>query len=598
MTAILAVSVVAVVLAVWQFRLRQHAERKARQASEHLAIQEAELEQAHKDAREGDARYRGAVDLQAQKHLSVLDNLLEAVQVLSFDWRYLYLNDAAVRNSRQTREALMGRTVMECFPGFENSEMYAVLRRCMVERSAKQQEFSFSYPDGVEAWFEFSIQPVPEGLFILALDITDRRKVDNAILKLNADLERRVQERTAQLERSRAVFENLFQSLPGAFLLLSPDLMIVGASDAYLAATMTTRDGLVGRHLFEAFPDNPNDEGATGTRNLRASLDRVRNTAAADAMAIQKYDIRRTDGSFEERFWSPINSPVLSSEGQIEFIVHRVEDVTEFMHHRRSASAAGDLMVRLEKMEAEVYQSALRVQSVNRQLEEANKELESFSYSVSHDLRAPLRHIQGYVEMLERATNGQLSEKARRYLTTISSASVEMGHLIDDLLAFSHMGRTEMRQSSVDLNALVAEVVRGLEGAAPRHRVVWDLTPIPTVVGDPTMLKQVLVNLLANALKYSRPRDPAYIAVGHNGDDDGQVVIRVRDNGVGFDMQYADKLFGVFQRLHRADEFEGTGIGLAIVRRIVARHGGRAWGVGAPNQGASFYFTLQRSMSA
>ncbi|MFN8583017.1 MAG: ATP-binding protein [Gemmatimonadaceae bacterium] len=173
-----------------------------------------------------------------------------------------------------------------------------------------------------------------------------------------------------------------------------------------------------------------------------------------------------------------------------------------------------------------------------------------------------------------------------------------MGHLIDDLLAFSHMGRTEMRQSSVDLNALVAEVVRGLEGAAPRHRVVWDLTPIPTVVGDPTMLKQVLVNLLANALKYSRPRDPAYIAVGHNGDDDGQVVIRVRDNGVGFDMQYADKLFGVFQRLHRADEFEGTGIGLAIVRRIVARHGGRAWGVGAPNQGASFYFTLQRSMSA
>jgi light-regulated signal transduction histidine kinase (bacteriophytochrome) len=179
-------------------------------------------------------------------------------------------------------------------------------------------------------------------------------------------------------------------------------------------------------------------------------------------------------------------------------------------------------------------------------------------------------------------------------LKTITDASVEMGQLIDDLLAFSRMGRNEMAgESAVQLDALVQETIRGLEMATTGRNIVWRAAPLPQVVGDPSMLRQVFANLVGNAIKYSRMRDPAQIEIGCAGEEEGRIILFVRDNGAGFDMKYAQKLFGVFQRLHRPEEFEGTGIGLAIVRRILSRHGGRVWADSALNQGATFYFTLK-----
>ncbi len=227
-------------------------------------------------------------------------------------------------------------------------------------------------------------------------------------------------------------------------------------------------------------------------------------------------------------------------------------------------------------------------------LEESNRELESFSYSVSHDLRAPLRHVQGYIELLTRETAAsQLSDKARRHLQTITDASIEMGQLIDDLLAFSRMNQVTLHESHVGLDGLVQATVRDLETATQGRNIDWNIAPLPQVIGDPSALKQVLVNIIGNAVKYSRPRDPAQIEIGCAGEEDGRVILFVRDNGVGFDMQYAHKLFGVFQRLHRAEEFEGTGIGLAIVQRVIARHHGRVWAEGTLDRGATFYFTLR-----
>jgi len=232
------------------------------------------------------------------------------------------------------------------------------------------------------------------------------------------------------------------------------------------------------------------------------------------------------------------------------------------------------------------------------EVEAANKELEAFSYSVAHDLRAPLRHIHGYIEMLAKDAEGQLSAKSQRFLKVISESSGQMGALIDDLLAFSRMGRVEMHETHVRLDDLVQACLRTLELATGGRNIVWKIPPLPAVLGDHALLQQVFANLLGNAVKYTSARDPAEIEIGCAGEEDGRLILFVRDNGVGFDMKYVHKLFGVFQRLHSADEFEGTGIGLANVRRIIARHGGRTWAESVLNEGAAFYFTVKPASAA
>ncbi|MGO8676663.1 MAG: sensor histidine kinase [Limisphaerales bacterium] len=236
-----------------------------------------------------------------------------------------------------------------------------------------------------------------------------------------------------------------------------------------------------------------------------------------------------------------------------------------------------------------------RVAQRTAELEAANKELEAFSYSVSHDLRAPLRHIEGFVEILLSSSKTRpLDEDSTRCLETIAQSARRMARLMDDLLAFSRTGRTKLTKTALVLTDLVRAVVQDLREDAAQRDIQWVIGDLPMVEADPALLRQVLVNLLGNALKYTRPQPRARIEIGSQ-PGPTEDIIYVRDNGVGFDARYAHKLFGVFQRLHREEEFEGTGIGLANVRRIIHRHGGRTWAEGEVDRGATFFFSLPRA---
>lgn len=249
------------------------------------------------------------------------------------------------------------------------------------------------------------------------------------------------------------------------------------------------------------------------------------------------------------------------------------------------------------------------IAALNRQLEgkveqvsEVNRELEAFSYSVSHDLRAPLRHVAGFSDKLGRHLGEGMDEKTRHYLEVIGGSARRMSQLIDDLLVYSRLGRGALRLQAVDMQSLVAEaramLDAGEQGEGRADRVEWRISPMPIVLADENMMRQVWSNLLGNAVKYSSQRERAVIDVEHRRQDDGSHLFSVRDNGAGFDMAYAGKLFGVFQRLHKASDFPGTGIGLASVRRVLGRHGGRIWAESAPDQGATFFFTLPAALDA
>lgn len=541
-------------------------------------------------------------------------------------------------------------------------------------------------------------------------------------------------------------YQAILTSAPDLYLILSPDLEIVGVSNIYAQTTMTKPAEIIGRKLFEVFPDNPADITANGVSNLRNSLDTVLETKKGHQMAIQKYDIRRPDGSFEARYWSPYNSPVLNQTGDVQYIIHRVEDITEYvrMEEERAVKEkmSEDLRTRVTVMQnnlvkqaqeiqklnfelekkiaersdqllkkedqfkltldnmmegaqiigfdwkyiyvnnalevhgkypreeligftmmekypgfenTEVYRvikdclenrnhhhfethfffpdgsdgwfelsiqpveqgvfilslditerkkAEGRMQKLNEELEEkvalrtqqlvvANKELETFSYSVSHDLKAPLRALQGFSKNLEQKYANQLDETAVRWLNFIKDNAERMDSLIDDILSFSRVSRAEIKKHTIDMSALVRYVFER-EKQLYKQPVKFHMEDLPSAVGDRGMFEVVWQNLVGNALKYSAKNEIIEIYVTGRSNEKYNVY-HIRDNGAGFDMKYVDKLFNIFQRLHHTTDFEGTGIGLATVKRIVEKHGGTIKAHAEPDQGAAFEITLPKN---
>jgi signal transduction histidine kinase len=271
----------------------------------------------------------------------------------------------------------------------------------------------------------------------------------------------------------------------------------------------------------------------------------------------------------------------------------RIED-----NLRQTRDHLQDEVAERRRREDEIRSLNLELGKRALELEASNKELESFAYSVSHDLRAPLRHMVGYSELLQRQASSVLDEKSQRFIRTILDSAKRMGTLIDDLLAFSRIGRAETRKTQVELGRLVEEVVAEIGQDTKGRDIAWKIGTLPACYGDRSMLRLAVVNLVSNAVKFTRMRKAAEIEIGAVDRGENEVELFVRDNGAGFDMQYVDKLFGVFQRLHLPEQFEGTGIGLATVQRIIHRHGGQVRGEGALDQGATFYFSLPKAQHA
>ncbi len=531
-------------------------------------------------------------------------------------------------------------------------------------------------------------------------------------------------------------YRALFEALPTPCLILSPQLVIAAVNKEYLLATMTERDEIVGRHIFDVFPDNPEDQVSHGERNLKASLERVLETKASDSMAVQKYDIRRPEsegGQFEVRYWSPINSPIFDSEGEVAYIIHRVIDVTEFVKLGKSGDEQNkineELRSRATVMEADIYKRTQEIIKANEKLRttleehkkveqelsqyhlaldqsmivamtdargkityvnnkfcaiskysleeligkdhriinsgfhpkeffehlwktiksgeiwrgdicnrakdgtiywvattiaplfdgatspqrylairleitenktregelaRANKDLENFSYSVSHDLRAPLRSMVGFSQALLEDYNDKIDSVGQSYLRRIKDAAIKMGQLIDGLLNISKVGRKILIVKNVNLSALAEEVVNDLRNIEPNRQVEIFIFPNIFAQGDPVLLRAVLTNLFSNAWKFTSRRTVAKIEFSKRTIGE-RTIYFVKDNGAGFDMNFSNKLFGVFQRLHTTAEFEGSGIGLATVQRIIQRHGGSIWAEAGLNVGATFSFTLNEN---
>ena len=493
-------------------------------------------------------RHREAQLHAADRRLAeILQGMTEACFALDVDWNFTFVNPQAEKLLHHAREEVLNRSIWEVFHKLVGTPMEASYRRAMAERVP---ESFVAFSPIAERWLDIRLFPTSEGLAAFLLDIHERKLAEEA------------------LRQSEARFVKAFRSNPAAMSVSTlKEGRFIEVNERYLQIMGFSRDEVLGRTSLElgVWTDDARPKIVEALRTTGSVHDR-------------ESRFRRKDGALLDALVSM--ELVDFNDGREPLILSMFADITE----RKQAEA------KIGQLNAELEQ---RVEQRTAQLESANRELEAFSYSVSHDLRAPLRALDGFSRAVQEDYGALLPEEGRRYLQVIRGSAQRMGNLIDDLLTFSRLSRLPLLKRPIDTGALVQTVLADLAHQREGRSIEVRLGDLPACEGDTALLKQVWVNLLSNAFKYTQKREAAVVEVGSMKEEEGRTVYFVRDNGTGFDMRYAHKLFGVFQRLHRAEDYEGTGVGLAIVQRVVHRHGGRAWAEAVVDQGATFYFTLE-----
>jgi PAS domain S-box-containing protein len=524
---------------------------------ERLHLQEANLELEHEIAerkraeqalKESLAARESAVKELAEQKFALDQHAIVAVTDLQ--GTITYVNDRFSAINLYSREEAIGRNYRIVNSGYHPKEFFQKMYDTLGKGRVWHGEIRNRAKDGSIFWVAATTVPLldsggkPRQYITIRTDITARKRLEEV------------------REHLAAVVES------------SDDAIISKTLNGMVTAWNSGAERLFGYSSAESV-GKPMDrllplERATEESDILARIARGERVDHFETVRVRK-DGKRVD-------ISATISPVKDSSGAIVGVAKIARDITQ----RKTSE------VEILKLNDELEE---KVKLRTAQLEAANKELETFSYSVSHDLRAPLRHISGFSQLLVEEFGANLAPGARHYLDRIQAGTQNMGVLVDELLHLARVGRHALNRRTTNLKELVAEVITLLLPESEGRQVEWAISDLSTAQCDPVLVRQIFQNLLSNALKFTRPRAQAVIEVSCR-EEDGQPVFMVRDNGIGFNMKYVDKLFGVFQRLHRAEDFEGTGIGLATVQRIVHKHGGQVWAEGELDKGAAFYFTL------
>lgn len=488
-------------------------------------------------------------DSEAERFKRTLDQVLDCIFMYrADDFQFVYVNEGGKRQTGYTEAEILKMTVLDIKRGF-TVEPFRKLVQPLLDRTQPSLTFEtiHRHKDGhdipVEVYLQLQLEEGREPRFIsIVRDITESKHTQKVLADFKAALDEHAIVAIADAHGTITYVNNKFCEI-----------------------SKYSREELIGQNHPIVDPG----------MNPKAFIRELWQTIFSERTWKGEVQNRAKDGS---SYWVDTTIvPFLGPDGKPSQYIAIQADITT----RKQAE------IEIVKLNEHLRQRAA-------ELETLNKELEAFSYSVAHDLRAPLRHIDGYAALLTHSSGSALDDRSRKYLNTIARSAKELGTLMDELLVFSKMGRSEIFKKSISLGQLVGNAVSQLDQDAQGRSISWNIGALPQVRGDPAMLQLVMINLLSNALKYTRTRAHAEIEMGHY-HHSGEVVVFVRDNGVGFDMRYVHKLFGVFQRLHSAKDFEGTGIGLANVRRIIHRHGGKTWAEGVVEGGASFYFSLPSS---